>query len=394
VRSDDWKSDAARGSGRGARRDEDLARTVALGGIPAPAGALDDTLPASGAPRDKYGRVDDHGAFDGGQYGEYRIVAPPSGVDEYAVPRRGSGGRIARRALFATAGLMLVGGGGYAAARTLSGRASRVGLLGSNSPAPGPSSAQPSSPQSQSPSSAAASPTASSPPVDLSSSPAGSGSGSPSASASAPASGGPTGSTDPSQVRTTPQYYVEAGPKMIALTLDDGPSNVYTPQILDLLDKYQIKATFCMIGGQIAANRSLVREVADAGHVIVNHTWDHADQSKLSLSGVRSEISRTNDALADVGVHPAVFRAPYGAWSAAVFQACADAGLRPLDWSVDPRDWSRPGTNTIVQRILANTRTGSIILEHDGGGDRSQTVAALKIVLPQLLQDGYRFTHV
>jgi peptidoglycan/xylan/chitin deacetylase (PgdA/CDA1 family) len=393
VSSDDWKWDAARGSGWGARRDEDLARTVALGGVPAPAGALDDTLPASGAPRDRYGRVDNPDPFDGGRHGEFRIADPSGRVDEYAAPPPASGGRFTRRVLFATAGLMLVGGGGYAAARALSGRASRLGLLGSSSPASGGGPGQPASSgpsQAQPPSSAQSSPSAGAPPTDLSSSPAGSGFDSP----SAPASGGPTGSTDPSQVRTKPQYYVAAGPKMIALTLDDGPSNVYTPQILALLDQYQIKATFCMIGGQIAANRSLVREVADAGHVIVNHTWDHADQSKLSLAGVRSEIARTNDALADVGVHPTVFRAPYGAWSTAVFQACADAGLRPLDWSVDPRDWSRPGTNVIVSRILANTRTGSIILEHDGGGDRSQTVAALKIVLPQLLEDGYRFTQV
>jgi peptidoglycan/xylan/chitin deacetylase (PgdA/CDA1 family) len=126
----------------------------------------------------------------------------------------------------------------------------------------------------------------------------------------------------------------------------------------------------------------------------VNHTWDHADQSKLTMAKVRSEISRTNDALSAVGVHPSIFRAPYGAWSPTVFQACAAADLRPLDWSVDPQDWARPGTSTIVARILQQTRTGSIVLEHDGGGDRSETVAALKIVLPHLLDEGYRFTNV
>jgi len=149
-----------------------------------------------------------------------------------------------------------------------------------------------------------------------------------------------------------------------------------------------------MIGQQVGANRPLVSEVVAAGHTIVNHTWNHADQSKLTFSQIRSQISRANDALAAVGQHPSVFRAPYGAWSHAVFQACAAAHLRPLAWSVDPRDWSRPGTSTIVSRILANTRTGSIILEHDGGGDRSQTVAALRIVLPRLLDEGYRFTTV
>jgi peptidoglycan/xylan/chitin deacetylase (PgdA/CDA1 family) len=204
----------------------------------------------------------------------------------------------------------------------------------------------------------------------------------------------PGSGIDPSKVQSAPEYYVHAGAKVIALTLDDGPSAVYTPQVLALLQQYKISATFCMVGRLVAANRSLVSEVVAAGHTIVNHTWDHADQSKLTLAQIRSQISRASDALASVGVRPAIFRAPYGAWSHAVYEACAAADLRPLDWSVDPRDWSRPGVDTIVSRILAATRTGSIILEHDGGGDRSQTVAALKIVLPKLLEGGYRFTTV
>jgi len=89
---------------------------------------------------------------------------------------------------------------------------------------------------------------------------------------------------------------------------------------------------------------------------------------------------------------PALFRAPYGAWSPAVLQYCTQIAMTPLDWSVDPRDWSRPGVAAIVGNIMRNTRTGSIILEHDGGGNRSETVAALKIVLPRLLAAGYRFT--
>jgi len=79
-------------------------------------------------------------------------------------------------------------------------------------------------------------------------------------------------------------------------------------------------------------------------------------------------------------------------WSRAVFSYCAQARLTPLAWSVDPRDWSRPGIRAIVRDIVADTRTGAIILEHDGGGNRSQTVAALKIWLPRLLEAGYQFT--
>ena len=86
-----------------------------------------------------------------------------------------------------------------------------------------------------------------------------------------------------------------------------------------------------------------------------------------------------------------MFRAPYGAWSRTALECCASEGLTPLGWSVDPRDWSRPGVREIVSIIMANTGTGSIILEHDGGGDRSQTVAALRTAIPCLLDEGYRF---
>ena len=195
----------------------------------------------------------------------------------------------------------------------------------------------------------------------------------------------------PLKVQSRPQYYVDAGPKVIALTLDDGPSQ-YTAPILEILREHRITATFCMLGKQIAEYSTIVKEVAAAGHHITNHTWDHADQTRLTLKAVTSEIDRTNQAMADVGITATMYRAPYGAWNHTVFEAAATAGLRPLDWSVDPRDWSRPGVPSIVSNIMHNTRTGSIILDHDGGGDRSQTVAAMRIWLPRLIADGYRFT--
>ncbi len=346
--------DEGGGFGEGA----DLERTQRLGAADpddaAARRALEETWPADGA--------------QGGGFGQ-------------AGAGRGRSGPVSRRVLFAAGGLALVGGCGVAVS-------SRLSSSGSSSAAgspvgTGPGGASPTS--SPAAGGRAASP-APSTPGDLSSS---SGDASPPPDVANPGSG-----IDASKVQSAPEYYVHAGAKVIALTLDDGPSAIYTPQVLDLLQQYKITATFCMIGRQVAANRSLVAEVVAAGHTLVNHTWDHADQSKLTQAQIRSEISRTSDALAAVGVHPAIFRAPYGAWSRAVYEECAAADLRPLAWSVDPRDWSRPGVNTIVSRILAATRTGSIILEHDGGGDRSQTVAALRIVLPKLLEQGYRFTTV
>ena len=192
-----------------------------------------------------------------------------------------------------------------------------------------------------------------------------------------------------------PVYYVDDGPMTIALTVDDGPSPIYTPQILQILEKYKIKASFSMVGENVTYHPEVARDVADAGHVIVNHTWDHANLAPLTESQTRAEIANASDAIhSAVGRAPTIFRAPYGAWSHTTLEYCASEKLMALDWSVDPRDWARPGVSKIVSNIMKNTATGSIILEHDGGGDRSETVAALKIAIPRLLDEGYHFRTV
>jgi peptidoglycan/xylan/chitin deacetylase (PgdA/CDA1 family) len=189
-----------------------------------------------------------------------------------------------------------------------------------------------------------------------------------------------------------PTFYVDGGPKVIALTVDDGPSPVYTPQVLAILARYRVKAAFSMVGENVRYYPGVAREVAAAGHTIVNHTWDHANLARLGAVATRVEIERTAAEIhAATGTAPRMFRAPYGTWTTAALDYCASEGLTPLDWSVDPRDWSRPGVSAIVDTIMATTRTGSIILEHDGGGDRAQTVAALETVIPSLLEEGYRF---
>ena len=189
-----------------------------------------------------------------------------------------------------------------------------------------------------------------------------------------------------------PMAYLDDGRKAIALTIDDGPSPVYTPQILRLLDQYHVTATFSMIGIEARAYPGVAREVAAAGHLIANHTWTHLDLQWLPPVLVADQMDRATAAIhAATGRVPHLFRAPYGAWSPFVLQRCAEIGMIPLGWSVDPRDWSRPGVPAIIANIMHNTHGGSIILEHDGGGNRSQTVAALKYVIPRLLAAGYRF---
>jgi peptidoglycan-N-acetylglucosamine deacetylase len=189
-----------------------------------------------------------------------------------------------------------------------------------------------------------------------------------------------------------PMRYIDDGLKAIALTIDDGPSPVYTPQVLRLLEKYRITATFSMIGIQASAYPGVAREVAAAGHLIANHTWTHLDLAYFAPAVVADQMDRATGAIhAATGRVPDLFRAPYGAWSPYVLRRCAQTRMVPLGWSVDPRDWSRPGVSSIIANIMRNTRTGSIILEHDGGGNRSQTVAALTYVIPRLLAAGYHF---
>ncbi|MEV8516445.1 polysaccharide deacetylase family protein [Dactylosporangium sp. NPDC051484] len=192
-----------------------------------------------------------------------------------------------------------------------------------------------------------------------------------------------------------PQYYLPCKGTQIALTVDDGPDPQYTPHMLALLAKYDIRATFCMIGRSAAAHPDLVKQVVAGGHHIANHTYTHPlNLTKQPAAQIRAELHRASEAISNAsGGQPTLFRAPGGAWSDAVLSECGALGMRPLDWSVDPRDWSRPGVQHIVDTILTRTRPGAIILEHDGGGNRDQTVSALTIALPRLLDAGYAFAQ-
>jgi peptidoglycan/xylan/chitin deacetylase (PgdA/CDA1 family) len=181
----------------------------------------------------------------------------------------------------------------------------------------------------------------------------------------------------------------------VALTIDDGPDPEWTPEILALLQRLDIRATFCVIGRQAKLHPDLVAAVAGAGHLVANHTYTHQFLGSATQERIRSEIGRATDAVtaATGGHRPTLFRAPGGEWSHAVLAECAAEGLRPLGWSVDPRDWSRPGTTSIVRTLLGRTVPGSIILEHDGGGNRAQTLQALTVALPRLLDAGFRFVQ-
>jgi peptidoglycan-N-acetylglucosamine deacetylase len=190
------------------------------------------------------------------------------------------------------------------------------------------------------------------------------------------------------RVHSQPAYYVhdllpDAPKRAIALTIDDGPDPDWTPKVLRLLDRYDVQATFCMVGVHVTAYPSLVRDVHRAGHAIVNHSWSHPlPFASLPEKQIVAQILRNQRAIERAaGVTPELFRAPGGEWSPFIYRALAAYGLRPLDWDVDPADWSEPGTRKITRRML-RARPNDIVLCHDGGGDRHETVRALRTVLP------------
>ncbi|WP_245679301.1 polysaccharide deacetylase family protein [Actinomadura hibisca] len=179
----------------------------------------------------------------------------------------------------------------------------------------------------------------------------------------------------------------------LALTIDDGPDPDWTPQILDLLAEHQVKASFFMISEMAREYPKLARRVADAGHQVSNHSRTHPlPFDSLSPKRLRTEIVDAQKEIADItGVLPALFRAPGGGWSKRAYTIMGDHGMLPVDWSIDPSDWKKPGARSI-RRSMLQSKAGDIILCHDGGGDRSQTVAALRTVVPTLKRRGLAFT--
>ncbi|HEY3560112.1 MAG TPA: polysaccharide deacetylase family protein [Kribbella sp.] len=200
------------------------------------------------------------------------------------------------------------------------------------------------------------------------------------------ASSTPTQSTPPSTpVRPLPPNpTVAAGKgKVLFLTFDDGPDPTWTPQVLATLAQYGAHATFFELGAMQSEHAGLREQVLAAGNTIGSHSISHPQLTAVSPAKRHHEIFD--------GPRSTCFRPPYGATNAKVRADIKAAGMVQVLWDVDPRDWARPGTSAIVHNILTHAHSGRIILMHDGGGNRAQTVAALKQVLPVLKAQGYTF---
>jgi peptidoglycan/xylan/chitin deacetylase (PgdA/CDA1 family) len=183
-----------------------------------------------------------------------------------------------------------------------------------------------------------------------------------------------------------------AATKYVYLSFDDGPHPTYTAQVLDILSRYQVRATFFEIGQNATRYPALTRRTHLRGHSVQNHTWSHPDLRRVSAATFRSQVLRTDTAIrAQTGYTPRCLRPPYGGVNATVRSRATALGKKIRLWTVDPQDWARPGSSVIARRVLDNVRPGSIILLHDGGGNRSQTVAALPTILRTLKARGYVF---
>ncbi|MFF1274170.1 polysaccharide deacetylase family protein [Streptomyces marokkonensis] len=205
--------------------------------------------------------------------------------------------------------------------------------------------------------------------------------------------GPPRSATGRTPVRGEPLLRVSGRGRTMVLTFDDGPDPRYTPHILDTLARYEVRAMFFVCGEMVTANRDLLARMADEGHVVGNHTWTHPLLTRLSRRRIRTEMERTCDIIEKTyGERPEWFRAPYGAWNRAAFRLGAELGMEPLAWTVDTLDWTTPGTATIVDRVEDGAAPGVVVLSHDAGGDRSQSVRALRRYLPELLDSGYHVT--
>lgn len=196
------------------------------------------------------------------------------------------------------------------------------------------------------------------------------------------------------QVPQVPGGRSKRGEKVVALTFDDGPSP-YTARVLEVLRRERVPATFFVLGSNVRERPADVHALALAGMSVQSHTWDHKNMEGLSTAQLDWELRTTSRMIqAHTGLRPRCVRPPYGATNPRVQRRIARAGQVPVTWNVDTRDWKHAGTGTIVHRAVSDTRPGSIVLMHDGGGNRRQTVAALPRIIDRLRARGYTFTSL
>lgn len=200
------------------------------------------------------------------------------------------------------------------------------------------------------------------------------------------------------------QYYEQTGQivwdiktseKIVALTFDDGPHPKYTNEVLEVLGKYDAKGTFFLVGELVEENPEVVWRMYEDGHELANHTYTHPFHS--TTSKILEEVKRTNETIFSItGYSPVLFRPVEGQYTDKLIDAVTKEGYKVVMWSwhLDTEDWKDPGVDKIVKKVIDGTTPGNVILFHDGGGNREQTVKALEEILPILKKEGYEFVTI
>ena len=188
-----------------------------------------------------------------------------------------------------------------------------------------------------------------------------------------------------------------AASKKIAITFDDGPHPVHTEKILDILKKYNVKATFFIIGANAEKLPDIVKRTFDEGHELGNHTYNHVFVNRVSDEKLREEIAAMDKVIFDItGTRPIVFRPPGGAYNDKKVEIISETGHKCILWSwwQDTRDWSCPPVDKVVHTVVSNLHDGDIVLFHDFNSGNTPTVEALEIIIPDLISKNYEFVSV
>ncbi|WP_086074461.1 polysaccharide deacetylase family protein [Paenibacillus camerounensis] len=201
-------------------------------------------------------------------------------------------------------------------------------------------------------------------------------------------------------IRKYPETLLTQGPRtrMIALTFDDVPDPRFTPQLLDVLRKYQVKATFFVVGSRAERHPELIARIIREGHVIGNHSYNHPEFGKLGMNEFRTQIIRTENILSALaGYKPKLIRPPYGDISEPQLKWAKAHGYKLVNWNVDSLDWRGLSKAQVRNNIVAHAGKGAIILQHGGGGKGSNlqgTIQALPEVITIMRKRGYTFVTV
>ncbi|MBF8984451.1 polysaccharide deacetylase family protein [Lutibacter sp. B2] len=195
-----------------------------------------------------------------------------------------------------------------------------------------------------------------------------------------------------SRDKVLPIYSVDTNEKKIAISFDAAWGDQYTNGILDILDKYNIKSTFFLVGFWVDKYPDMVKKIHDQGHNVANHSSTHPHMTKLSKEQIAQELNKTGEKIKELtGVMPILFRPPFGDYNNLLINTAKENGYYTIQWDVDSLDWKELGTEPVVDRVTRNIKNGSIVLFHNNA---KYVLEYLPLVIERLQKDGYEIVPI